>query len=161
MEGTVLVDGRGAARSLRALGMKCDNKEIPELSSGAKPAGWWLIAGCHYEGSAATGGESGNPGAPATTELQGTAAVMVGEDRLVGILSPNDKAEPALWWSWPLSSLTVESAGSQGLFKKRPTDITLKAADGTFHIKEVSRLYRHSGNFQSGQEGSFLKALGR
>ena len=156
MEGTVLVDGRGAARNMPSLGMKCDKKEIPELSSGTKPAGWWLIAGCHFEGRAATG----TPGPATDTTLQGTAAVAVGEGRLIGILGPNSKAEPALWWAWPLSSLKVETAGSQGLLKKRPTDMTLKGADGTFHLKEVSRLYRASGKFQSGQEGSFIKALG-
>jgi len=160
MQGTVLVDGRGVARNIASLGVKCDKKEIPELSSGTKPAGWWLMAGCHFEGRAATGGETGTLGAATDTNLQGTAAVAVGEGQFIGILSPNSKAEPALWWAWPLSSLKVETEGSQGLFKKRPTDITLRGADGTFHLTEVSRLYRNSGNFQTGQEASFLRALG-
>jgi hypothetical protein len=156
---TALVGARGSARALGPLGMKCDAKEIPEFLNGTKPAGWWLFVRCQFDGQAAGSGETGALGDPRDTACAGTAAVAVGGGQLIGILGPNDRAQAALWWSWELNSLQVDATGSQGVFKKRPTDIVITAADGTLAVKEVSRLYRNSGNYQSGQEASLLKAL--
>jgi hypothetical protein len=161
MPRTTLVDARGAARTLSPLGIKCDAKEIPKFLNGQKPAGWWLFAHCQFDGQAAGGGETGTLGDAIDTSCEGTAAVAVGDGQLIGILSPNDKAQAALWWAWEVNSLQIQSTGSQGFLKKRPTDITITAADGALKIKDVSRLYRNSGNYQSGQEASLLKALGQ
>ena len=158
---TTLVDARGSARTLSPLGIKCDAKEIPEFLNGQKPVGWWLFARCRFDGRAASGGETGTLGDATDTSHDGTAAVAVGDGQLIGILSPNDKAQAALWWAWEVNSLQIQSAGSQGFLKKRPTEITITAADGTLKVKDVSRLYRNSGNYQSGQEASLLKALGQ
>jgi hypothetical protein len=158
---TTLVDARGSARTLSQLGIKCDAKEIPEFVNGQKPAGWWLFTRCQFDGQAAAGGETGTLGDATDTSCAGTAAVAVGDGQLIGILSPNDKTQAALWWAWEVSPLQIQSTGSQGFLKKRPTDITITTADGTLKIKDVSRLYRNSGNYQSGQEVSLLKALGQ
>jgi hypothetical protein len=158
---TAVVDARGSARKLDPLGIKSDAKEIPEFLNGQKPTGWWLFAHCQFDGQAAAGGETGTLGDSTDTSCAGTAAVAVGDGKLIGILSPNDKAQAALWWAWEVNPLQIQSTGSQGFLKKRPTDITITAADGTLKIKNVSRLYRNSGNYQSGQEASLLKALGQ
>jgi len=158
---TTLVDARGSARTLSSLGIKCDAKEIPEFLNGQKPAGWWLFAHCQFNGQAATGGEAVTLGDAIDTSCDGTAAVAVGDGQFIGILSPNDKAQAALWWAWEVNPLQIQATGSQGFLKKRPTDIIVTAADGALKVKSVSRLYRNSGNYQSGQETSLLKALGR
>jgi hypothetical protein len=157
---TTLVDARNAPHALNPLGIKCDAKEIPEFINGQKPAGWWLFARCQFNGRAASDGETGTLGEVTDGSRDGTAAVAVGDGQLIGILSPNDKVHAALWWAWELNSLQIQSTGSQGILKKRPTEITITAADGTLEVNNVSRLYRNSGNYQSGQEASFLKALG-
>jgi hypothetical protein len=161
MPRTTLVDARGAARTLSPLGIKCDAKEIPEFLNGQKPSGWWLFTNCQFSGQAATGGETGTLGDAIDASCDGTAAVAVGDGQLIGILSPNDKAQAALWWAWEVNSLQIQATGSQGFLKKRPTDITITTADGALEVKSVSRLYRNSGSYQSGQETSLLKALGR
>jgi hypothetical protein len=83
-------------------------------------------------------------------------------------MRPGLQEGAALWWSWPLASTAVSGVGVQGLFKKRPNAIRLDRNGGvdddegdTIVLKYVSRLYRSSGSFQSGQEGSLLKALNR
>jgi len=161
MQATVIVAPKGGSHTIASLSMKCDSKRIPELTSGAKPTGWWLAERCQFDGAATAESDGGAIGASTNTTLQGTAAVAVGEGRLIGILSPNGDGESSLWWTWPLSDIQVETASSQGFLRKRPTEITLKAADGTLRLAEVARLYRHSGSYQTGQEASFLKALGR
>jgi hypothetical protein len=167
MEGTVLVDGRGAARVVASLAMKCDAKEIPEAADGSAPEGWWIAADCTFGGRLRPRGETGTLGEPADGMMEGQAAVAVFADRIIGIMSPTAKAAPAVWWSWPLTTTKVSASGSEGLLKKRPTALRLdrnggvEADDGdSIVLKAVSRLYRSSGRFQSGQSASLLKALG-
>jgi hypothetical protein len=165
MDGNVLVDARNGARQVASLAMKCDSKEIPLAASGAKPEGWWLVEGCMFAGSATPGGEKGTLDKPVLARIEGTAALAVVEERLIGIVSPNSAGEPALWWSWPLSTIKVETVGTQGLFKKRPASIRLDRDGGvdadsdTLALKGVVRLFRNSGRAQPGQEESLLKAL--
>ncbi len=158
MEGTVLVDGRNAARKLEALGVHCDAKEIPELPGGERPAGWWILASTEFQGEATPQGTLSDP---VEVSLSGPAAVLIDKERLVGILSPNSVNEPALWWAWPLSALEVGMEGSQGFLKKRPTTIFIEHGEDILTISDVSRLYRNSGSYQSGQETSFFKALSK
>jgi hypothetical protein len=148
--------------------MRCDGKDIPEAVSGVKPDGWWLIGECIFGGTAAPGGESGTLGAPGDAVVRGTAVLAVGEGRVIGIVSPNDVAEPALWWAWPLAEISVETVGTQGLIKKRPAGIKVHRGGGvegdgdSLAFKDVSRLFRSGGGrYQTGQEQSLLAALGK
>lgn len=154
---TVLVDARRTAHEIKSLGVRCDRQEIPEFVSGEKPKGWWLAGICSFEGRAVRSDGMGEAVEPVTEA--GTAALAVGGDHLIGIIAPDTPTEPALWFAWDLRSVEVRTAGSQGLLRKRPTDITLAVQDGVVKMTQVSRLYRHSGSYQAGQEASFLKAL--
>jgi hypothetical protein len=166
MDGTALMDARNAARQLQALEMKCDGKEIPEALDGAKPIGWWIASECTFGGEVASGRETGTLGQKKDIVMKGPAALAVFEERVIGILSPDSGAEPALWWSWPLTSTAVEGHGTQGAFKKRPSKLRLDRGGGaegdgdSIVLGGVARLYRSSGRYQTGQEGSLLKALG-
>jgi hypothetical protein len=166
MDGTVLVGARGAARQVTGLSMKCDAKEIPEPLSGTKPSGWWLAGECTFGGKVRPGGEADRLGEPQEGAMQGQAALAVCGDRVIGIMSPMTKTGQAIWWSWPMDTLAVSAVGSQGLFKKRPQALKLDhnggvdASDGdTLVFKGVSKLFRDSGRFQTGQESSLFDAL--
>ena len=157
IEGTVLIDARGAARRVEALGMRGDAKEIPDSLGGEKPVGWWIAGASTLSGSA----HADSPDGTATpVNMRGTVALAVVPGRLLGIFSTNSKADPAVWFSWSLPSLRIETAGSQGMFKKRPTHITVRGPDTTLVMSQVNRLYRNSNSYQSGQESSLLGALG-
>jgi len=160
----ILVDARGA-RSIDALGMTCDKKEIPEFLSRSKPKGWWLVGDARFEGSLHRGGETAALQQAEPMGLQGLAAIAIGEGRVIGILAKASVTEPALWFSWPESHTRVESIGSQGVVKKRPASILLRldesVPDGpaVLSLSEISQLFRHSNSVQHGREASFLKAL--
>ena len=55
--------------------------------------------------------------------------------------------------------MAVQTTGSQGLLRKRPTTIEVRGTDGTLELMSISRLLRNMGSYQSGQEGSLLRAL--
>lgn len=155
--GTILIDARGAARSVDELGMRCDAKEIPEPLDNAKPTGWWIAGECTISGSAHAESVTG---ASRAVNMRGTAALAVAQGRLIGIFSTNSKADPAIWFSWQIADLRTETAGSQGLFKKRPSEITINGPETTVVMSHVNRLYRNTNRYQAGQEGSLLSALG-
>jgi len=158
-DGVLLVPEQHRAVHSTVLAMECDAQEIPSPRGGSKPIGWWLAERSSYQG-AADEADTQLKGLQPTT-CEGTAALAVTAERVFGIVSPNDETTPAVWWSWSLSALDVETAGSQGFLKKRPVAITLTLEGGTIELSAVSRLYRNSGRYQTGQEGSLLKALER
>lgn len=156
-DGTIIVDARGAARRMEALGMRCDAKEIPDPIGDEKPTGWWIVGLCVISGMA---NKDTLDGDATPFKMQGTAALAVTEGRLLGIGSTNSKADPAVWFSWSLPSLRIETEGSQGVFKKRPTIITVQGPGAFIVMRDVNCLYRNINRYQSGQENSLLKALG-
>jgi hypothetical protein len=171
MDGTVLVEARNGARQVASLGMKCgskgSSKEIPQTLSDTELEGWWLVEKCMFGGSAVRGGETKKPSEPVEVLIKGTAALAVGEGRIIGILDPMSTDEPELWWSWPLSTIKVETEGSRGLLKKRPAAIRLDRgggadADGdSLVLIGVNRLFPNSGRAQPWQEKSLLEALSK
>lgn len=155
--GTILCDTRGAAQRIEALGMRCDAREIPEPLGNQKPVGWWIAGICTISGSAS----AGTPDGPTTPiNKQGTVAVAVMPGRLLGIFSTNSKADPAVWFSWSIPELRIETAGSQGIFRKRPAQITVLGQDATLVLSDVTRFYRNINSYQRWREKSFLNALG-
>lgn len=159
MQGTFMARERGTSLIVAPLNMQCDAKEIPQNPDGTKPVGWWLAGRCLFTGTAATEVFDSGLAEPQEVVVQGTAAIAVNRDRVLGIVSPDADDEPALWWAWQLSDLTIETSGEQGVFKKRPALIGLENGDGAIDIAVVSQLDRHSGSHKTGQEGSLLKAL--
>ncbi|MEA2470020.1 MAG: hypothetical protein QOE38_1019 [Thermoleophilaceae bacterium] len=159
--GTVLVSARRAAHSVPWLDMRSDAKEIPDALDGSKPVGWWLSEEATFTGRAAQEGP-GTPGAAEEVSLGGTVALAVFADRVIGIVSPNDFAPPAVWFSWPRPSVAVETSGTVGLIRKRPRQLALQVeGHGALQLTAVSSLLRSMGSYQAGQEGSLLKALRR
>ena len=87
-------------------------------------------------------------------------------------MSPDDRGAAALWWSWSLASVKVETCGSQGLFKKRPEAIALhrnggfqekKTGGDTIMLRNVAKVWASRGTsqamFQTGREAEFVQAL--
>jgi len=156
MNGAVLMSQRQTAVTLPALEMACDEKEIPEPANSSTPVGWWLAERSSFRGAAAL---ADHPDEYRSTTCEGTTALAVTAERVIGIVCPNDGTTPAVWWSWGLPSLDIQTAGSQGFLKKRPTMITLAHDSASIELSGVSRLYRNSGRYQTGQEGSLLNVL--
>lgn len=157
---TMLVAARRQAHTVAGLGVRCDAKEIPEFASEAKPTGWWLAETCGYDGRATRGSALDEQASSDVVTMSGTAAMAVGEGRIIGVMSPDDTAEQALWWAWPLKAIQIATAGSRGMLRKRPTEITITGSHGALRLAAIARLYRHSGSAQGGQERSLLNALG-
>lgn len=155
--GTILVEAHGVAQRIDALGMRCDAKEIPDPLGNEKPVGWWIGGKCTISGSATAGTLDGRI---TPVKMQGTVAVAVMSDRLLGIFSTDSKTDPAIWFSWSIPELHIETGGSVGIFKKRPSHIAVVRQDTTLIVAYVARLYRNINRSQSGQEQSFLNALG-
>lgn len=152
MDGATLVSERRTAMTVDALGIASDAQEIPTPTDGSKPVGWWLAERSRFTSRA-------TDDAQAETTREGTTALAVTAERVVGIVSPNDGSTSAVWFSWGLPSLDIQTAGSQGFLKKRPMSITLALNGASVELSAVSRLWRNSGRYQTGQEGSLLKAL--
>lgn len=160
-DGALLVPERRASLTVQALGMASDGQEIPELPDSSKPVGWWLAERSTYRGPAATAAENQQLAGIQDTACDGTTALAVTKERVLGIVSPNDETTPAVWWSWSLSGLDIQTAGEQGFLRKRPVSIALMRDGATVELSAVSRLWRNSGRYQDGQEGSLVKALGQ
>jgi hypothetical protein len=191
LDAAVLIPRPVEERVLPDLGMRCSEKEIPDTLANwtrdhnLKPDGWWLAAGCFFEGSASplnsygelaeaeqvTAGramELSLASANLLTQLQATtnctAAFCIADGRLLVIVSPNDASEAAIWVAAACSSVTVESRGTQGL-RGRPLEVCITGKDWTMQLREIARNYlervrgKLDGRFQTGQEASFLKAL--
>jgi hypothetical protein len=155
----ILVTGRSSERTIEALDMKCDAHEIPDSPDGAKADGYWLcLATMKGTAPSLTQGEL-TDGAEEFAST-GTAALALVKGRLLGILGPSSPTEQAVWFTRPPAELSVRGIGSQGLLRKRPTELVLTAPDWELHATEVSMLLRHSGSYKAGEEGSLLAALG-
>ncbi len=154
----VIVEAREAARAVPVLGMRCDKKEVPEPLAGPEPSGWW-VALSTFRGQARAGGETKQLGDLVSITAQGVVALAVAGRRLLGIVSPDTSTAPAIWFASSISALRIESSGSQGVFKKRPTDIRLSTREWTLELAQVNRIFRPSNMIQYGQEGSLLTAM--
>lgn len=159
MDGVLLVSERQTDLTIEALGITCDAQEIPTPSDGTQPVGWWLAERSSFRGPAVSTSNDGQPGDLQDVACEGTTALAVTPQRVIGIVSPNDNTTPAVWWSWSLAGLDIQTTGSQGFLKKRPTLIVLEHDGVSIEMSAMSRLWRNSGRYQTGQEGSLVKAL--
>jgi hypothetical protein len=155
----ILVTGRSNERTIEELDMRCDAHEIPDSPDGSKADGYWLcLATMKGKAPSLTQGEVSADSAEFSST--GTAALTLVKGRLLGILGPSSPTEHAVWFTRPPTELNVQGIGSQGLLRKRPTELVLSAPDWELHATEVSMLLRHSGSYKAGEEGSLLAALG-
>jgi len=170
LDAAVIIPRPAKERVLADLGMRCSEKEIPDplaqwtgvQNRHAMPDGWWLAAGCFFEGGASplnaygelaavehvtagTATELSLPSAAVFTQLQATTsctgAFCIADGRLLAIVSPNDAGEAAIWVAVTCSDVVVEPRGSQGM-RGRPKEIGLSARGWKMEMIEVSRLYR-------------------
>ena len=159
-DGARLVVDRGRVRQIISLGIRANDKEIPDGLTRATPLGWWIAQQGRYAGSAWTLAADGSPDEDRDAHVGGTVATVVVEGRLLGIVSPNGPAEPSLWFSVALPGLRTTTSGEQGHFRKRPAEISLTFPWGSsLTLAGISQLFRHSGAYQSGREGTLLTAL--
>ena len=158
-DGAIVIDGRSVRRAVRELGIRCDDKEIPEPIDDIKPQGWWIVADCSFHGTAWTRNQAGVRNGTVTVDVQTPAAFVVAGGRLAAILSPMATTEPALWLVTAASTLRQEAQGAQGL-RHRPGQIDLHGDGWQLRLRDVSRLFRHTQKYQTGQEASLLEALG-
>lgn len=157
-DGAIVVDGRSASRHVRELGIRCDDKEIPEPVDDIKPQGWWIAADCTFTGTAWAQDRAGRRSGTMTTKAHGTAALVVAGGRLAVIVSPAATTEPAIWIATAASTLNHEHHGSHGL-SGPPGQIDLAGEGWRLELGEVSRLFRHTKTYQTGQERPLLEAL--
>jgi len=174
---TVAVNTRCKSLHIDSLGMKCDAKEIPDP---LKAAASYLNAGrltlkdvvkakSNQSRWIALGrfvGKARNASTTTTEEVATEAdqpiamTVVETEGRLLGIVAPRDNHASAIWWAWPLSSISVTAHGSQGTFKKRPTHVSLVAYGSCLDLREISYVRNDKSSFTPGREIAFLRALG-
>ncbi len=154
MATAMVVDSKGVPQQVEALRMRSDNRDIPTAVGDEAEVGAWIIGVCSFDGTVQRGDDEEQVTASAP------AAIAVAGARVIGILSPNGKSDPAIWWSTDIADAKVTSAGSQGMFKKRPSSVLLATSEWTVNFSEVAQLFRKSHRMQSGQEASLLEALG-
>jgi hypothetical protein len=174
---TILVRHRASALHDDALGMKCDGKEIPDpLEPAASYLGkeqltWKDVVGAKSNQSRwiAVGSFTGKARMPGTASVESIATgpgqpvamtIVETEDRLLGILGPDDQSQAAIWWAWPLDALAVQTEGVQGTFRKRPRRVSIGAFGSQVDLLEISSVRNDKSSFTMGKEAAFLKALG-
>jgi hypothetical protein len=155
----VMVNHRGEAAQMPKFGMRCNAQEIPEPMSTAKPLGWWIALAGSFAGSVGVESDGSDRAQVRPIESAVSVAVAVTRDRVLGICKPDSRHDPAVWFAASIPPLTVNSFGSQGILRKRPTEIRLGCDDWNVTLSGVSRYFSHSKSHQTGQEASLLKAL--
>jgi hypothetical protein len=172
---TVLVAKRGKAVRDDSLQMKCDNQEIPDplkaaasylqkeklslkdvVGAKSNQSRWFAIGS--FVGQARAAGSVDSE----SVDVHGPVAMTVveTEGRLLGILAPQDPATPAVWFAWPLAELSVETAGEQGTFRKRPRKVTVRSGKSSLELIEVAYVRNDKSSFTQKREAAFVEAVG-
>jgi hypothetical protein len=156
----VLVGGRGDPRTIDLLGLACTHDEKPRFTGGVEHTSAWL-GFAQFTGCAVPVDAGGNPAAPEVdVRLDGSFYAVVAPGRLGLIISPEPADQPAVWISIPLARIAASAHGSEGLFKKRPSTLQLRAGEAHLTLAQVSRVFERSNRFQAGQAAELLDVLG-
>ena len=155
----VVVENRSGTRRVQALNMTSDHREIPEPGVAGASAAYWLAGVGIFEGVAALLANDGTLTPGSEVGVVGTVAVAIGNGRLIGIVSPNEAAAPAVWVAVSLADLRVTTKGQIGVFKKRPSQIEVQYDGWEIDLGNVRRFDRSINQSQHGQEASLLRAL--
>jgi hypothetical protein len=161
-----------------ALDMKCDAREIPDpltpvasylgkerreltlkdvVSAKSNQTRWMAVG--RLTGRAVTAGKDAVEDVSAGPTGMAMAIVET-ERRLLGIVSPDDRSESAIWLAWPLDTLAVTTEGAQGMLRKRPRIVAIDAFGARLELIEVSGIRNDKSSYSTGQETACLKALG-
>lgn len=158
MTTAVIVQSRSATRGIQALGMHCNEQEIPILRPPGKVVEHWLCLGA-FMGTAALLRDDGNLKPGYEIEVMGKVHVAVRDGRLIGIVSPTEATAPAVWFAASLTDLEVKSEGRTGFFKKRPARINVRCDGWEVLIGRVESLNVKINMARYGMEGELLGAL--
>jgi hypothetical protein len=93
----VLVEDRAWTRRVPELDLWCDEREIPVNLSDTYD-NW--VGGVYMR-------QSPQPSSGTCGELTARVALAVGDERLVGIISPDEARQPAIWFSTALDDLLM------------------------------------------------------
>lgn len=160
MTTAVIVQNRSATRHVPALGMKCDDREIPAPLKGPPLTECWLGMG-GFIGTAELLSEDGSLGPGQEIQLMSTMTLAVDGSRLIGIVSPDQATAPAVWVAVSLSDLEIKTEGKVGFFRRRPLRIEIQGPDDLeIIIGRVERLYLKTKVLAYGGEDSLVEALG-
>jgi hypothetical protein len=149
------VQGQDPKRELGVRGATLGELLVPQPASGARPAGYWSAeARLLAEGIEA-------PDVPSSAEeANGRATIMVFEQRLVGVV-PATSSSRRIWFSVAANELQIETSGQQGLFRKRPTEISLSGEGFSLTLSDVDQLFMATQRYQAGRERALLQALAK
>jgi hypothetical protein len=158
MTTAVVVQNRSFTRHIPALGMKCDEREIPAPLAPTSPPDYWLGMGA-FIGTAELLTADGNFEPGYEVHVLGTVALAVGDGRLIGIVAPDQATATAVWVAPSLGDIAVKAEGKTGLIRKRPERIEIRCDDWEILIGRVESLYIKTNMTQYGREASLLAAL--
>lgn len=150
MTGMLVVNGRNAAQSVEALGMRCNPDEVPDPLDDRKCE--YFAGMAHVSGEAPVlGRDDVSIGEAIAVRLTGLFALAVGGGNVYGIVAPLSPVEPAAWFSGPVSELSVTAHGSEGMLRKRPRELVIAGDQWQVTISDIAALFRSSGRYQTGQ----------
>jgi hypothetical protein len=144
----VLVEDRAWTRRVPELDLWCDDREVPvNLPDNYDQ---WL-GGVYMR-------QSPEPSCGTCGEMTGRVALAVGEGRLVGIISPGEARQPAIWFSIALADLLMVEVISRHRLTGRPRKVSVYVPGWSLTFVTLAR---HDGSMEwRGQERSLLQALG-
>ena len=142
----VLVPRPVRERTLKALDMRADEREIPDPievwaavpkpKDVVTPDGWWLCEGGSLRARAYVINSYSELTDPRPVTLTATTvALCVVSGRLLGIASPNDKTADAVWFAFNGADVSVTTSSN--------STATLRGKDWTLEVTGVSELNRH------------------
>jgi hypothetical protein len=144
---TVLVEDRAWTRRVPELDLWCDDREVPVNLTDTYDN--WL-GGVYMR-------QSPPPSDGEAAELTARVALAVGEGRLVGIISPYEARQPAIWFSIALDDLLMIRV-TRHRYTRRLRMITVYVQGWALVLVAIAR---HDGSMEwRGHERSLLKASG-
>lgn len=145
----VLVEDRAWTRRVAELDLWCDDREVPVNLPDTYN---------HWLGGIYMRQEAPRPSRDAPTELIARVALSIGDGCLVGIVSPYEAREPAIWFSIALVDILMVQVIARHWLTWRPRMISIDVPGWSFTFVKVAQ---HDGSMEwRGHERSLLQALG-
>lgn len=151
------VQRRNQKVELPALGLRCDEMEVPHPLEGT--ANHYYVGLAEVENRLPVVDESGQR--HDDQKLVGLFAACIFGDTLAVIVAPQEEREAAHWLSIPLPGVSVQPVGQEGLFKKRPTIVKVVAEDVEVKLGVPARLHPNSRRLQARKSQDLFDLLRR
>lgn len=152
------VTRRGQQVKIPALGLGCDDTEVPSPLDGQKSDHFVGVA--EIDNRRAVVDEDGRPADDEKQrELVGLFAASIFSGTLAVILAPESERLPSYWFWIPLAGAAVEPRGRVGLFKKRPGMVVVTTDDLVVKLAEPARLFPSSRRLQARRSQELLDLL--